>query len=197
MPRRRPSDHLLLQRRPGQLDRLAAHGLFRPEACRNSRRPASAGRSLQTGRQSPTACSTPATWSSSTCREPALAACTGKDTEKAFWGVDEDAQCLCPLYRAVHQQVQPLEFAEVSLWRELRNHALGCAGRTCSKTRRHRPERRDSAFADLQFHIGHRRGAHAIPGIDLPFETGAADLRGDRVVPPQAAASSPRSSSRS
>ena len=53
----------------------------------------------------------------------------GKDAEKAFWGVDEDANAFARFIAALPHQVQPLELAQVHLWRELRHHALGGAVR--------------------------------------------------------------------
>ena len=51
----------------------------------------------------------------------------GKDREKAFYGVDPGRAGVRQLHRAVPVQVRPLEFAEVSVRRELRHHALGGA----------------------------------------------------------------------
>ncbi len=58
--------------------------------------------------------------------------------------------------RAVHPavpvQVQPLEFAEVPVWGELRDDAVGGAVEPAGERLQHRSERRDSAVADLQLH---------------------------------------------
>ena len=55
---RRPADHVLLQRRAGQFDGVAAHGLAGPQARGDERRPAPAGRAVQPGRQCRIPCST-------------------------------------------------------------------------------------------------------------------------------------------
>ncbi len=93
----------------------------------------------------------------------------GKDAEKAFWGVDEDANAFARFIAAVHHQVQPLEFAQVHLRRELRHDALGGAGRHSGKRQEHRSEWRDSAVADLQLHDRYRCGRAPIPAWICPM----------------------------
>ena len=43
----------------------------------------------------------------------------GQGQEKAFWGTDQDAHAFDAVYPAVSDEVQPLELAEVLVWREL------------------------------------------------------------------------------
>ncbi len=43
---------------------------------------------------------------------------------------------VCALHRTLYYQVQPLELAQVHLWRELRHHALGRAGRSAGEQAR-------------------------------------------------------------
>ena len=97
---RRPARHLLLQRRPGQLHRLAAHGFARPQACGHHRRPICPPRPTSWW-TTPTRCSTPATWSSSICPAPALGGSPARTPEKAFWGVDEDANAFARFIAAL------------------------------------------------------------------------------------------------
>ena len=74
----------------------------------------------------------------------------GKDAPKVVLGRGSGRECLCPLHGAIHQQVQPLELAQVYLRRELRNHALRGAGQSAGGEPRNRFERRDPALADFQ-----------------------------------------------
>ena len=52
----------------------------------------------------------------------------GKDKEKAFFGVDQDAYAFSRVHHAVSRQVRPLELTQVPLRRELRHAALGGGG---------------------------------------------------------------------
>ncbi len=81
----------------------------------------------------------------------------GKDAEKAFWGVDEDAGCVCAVHCAVHHASTSAGIRPSSSLAR----ATGRRGRRCWPTNagehaEHRSERRDSAVADLQFHDRHR-----------------------------------------
>ena len=51
----------------------------------------------------------------------------GKDKEKAFFGVDQDALRIREFHRPVPVDLRPLELAQVPVRRELRHHALGGA----------------------------------------------------------------------
>ena len=84
---------------------------------------------------------------------------TGKDAGKSFWGIDEDATRVCAVHCAVSVEVQPLEFAQVHLWRKLWDDAFRSALEHAGERQGHRPEWRDSPVADFQFHDGHRWSA--------------------------------------
>ena len=47
----------------------------------------------------------------------------GKDKEKAFWGTDQDAHAFERFIRRFLDEIQSLEFAQISAWRELWNAA--------------------------------------------------------------------------
>ena len=80
----------------------------------------------------------------------------GKDPQKAFWGVDGDANAFARFIQRFIIKVWALEFAEVHLWRELRDDAVSSAGESAGEQTEHRHEWSDSAVADLQLHDGHR-----------------------------------------
>ena len=68
-----------------------------------------------------TACSTRAISCSSMRRAPGCRRITGKDKEKAFFGVDQDVHAFADVHQRVPVEVRPLELAEVPLRRELRH----------------------------------------------------------------------------
>ena len=99
---------------------------------------------------------------------------TGKDLgDKAFWGISttRTAHAFGRFIQRFPLQIQPLEFAEVPVRRELRDHAVGGACLEHAGERlQHRSERGDAAVADLQLQLhGHRRRAHK-PGVDMTYE---------------------------
>ncbi len=72
----------------------------------------------------------------------------GKDKEKAFWGIDEDANAFARFIMRFLGQVQPLEFPEIHLRRELRDDPFGGAVQH-PRAEECGPERRHPAVADL------------------------------------------------
>ena len=120
----------------------------------------------------------------------------GKDKEKAFFGVDPDAHA----------------FAEFIIAVPVRNTAAGIRPNICSAKATARRARRCSSTSSrptasidfngvillsqiLNFDLSPDRPT-SNPGIDLPYETGAADLCRDRLVSPQAARAITRTSRR-
>jgi carboxypeptidase C (cathepsin A) len=53
---------------------------------------------------------------------------SGKDREKAFYGVDQDCTGLCRFHRAVSGEIWTLELTEVYVWRKLRHYTIRRAG---------------------------------------------------------------------
>jgi hypothetical protein len=92
----------------------------------------------------------------------------GKDAGKAFWGVDQDAEAFARFHRTLSGEVWPMELAEVFLWRELWDDALGGAGRHSGEREEYRPERRDAAGSRSSTFPWRQGGPR--PGMDLPYE---------------------------
>ena len=93
--RRRPahaSGDVPLQRRPGQFDDLAAHGLVRSRARASRRCRADAQRAVQSRSRTSTRCSIVPTSSSSTRPTPASAASCRRANPSDFFGVDQDVR---------------------------------------------------------------------------------------------------------
>ena len=172
----RPADHLPLQRRPGLLDasgctwaRSGRAGWSPPTTSTPRPRPTRWS-------TTPTACSTLATWCSSMRRAPASRGIAGKDKEKAFWGVDEDAHAFAEFIMAFLSQVRPLELAQIPVRRELRHPALGGAGQRTGDGRVDRLQRRDAAVADPQLRPVSIDGPELNPGDRPALRHRAADL---------------------
>jgi carboxypeptidase C (cathepsin A) len=73
---------------------------------------------------------------------------TGKDAGKSFWGIDEDGHAFSRFIARF--------LSKYNRW----NSPKYIFGESYAGERQgHRPERRDSAVADFQFHDGHRCGA--------------------------------------
>ena len=114
----------------------------------------------------------------------------GKDKEKAFWGIDEDANAFARFIGVSHQ-VQPLEFAQIHLRRELRHHPFGGAGQ----------HPREQKSIDLNGVILLSQIFNFTTDIDGPRRqsrrgsavcAGAAHLRRDRLVSQKAPAAAGR-----
>ena len=73
---------------------------------------------------------------------------SGKDREKAFYGVDQDAQAFADFIVAVPRKIWTLELAEISVRRKLRHHAIRRSLQRARNRTRHRPQRRNPAFAN-------------------------------------------------
>ena len=94
----------------------------------------------------------------------------GKDREKAFYGMDAGRACLCRFHRAVPGEVWTLEFAEISVRRKLRHHAIGGAFERARDGARRGLQRRDSAVADIELRFERGFAPEFNPGIDLPYQ---------------------------
>ena len=101
----------------------------------------------------------------------------------------------CPCIREFHRGVpfaaQPLEFAEVSVRRKLRNDALRGACLHPAEREIAGPERHHSAVADTELRR-QRRCAAVQPRRGSALRTGAAHVHGHGVVSPQASQSARR-----
>ena len=191
LPRRQgrsaSAHHVSVQRRPGLLDGVAAHGRVRPEARAHRRRHAQPRRSLSRRRQriQPDRRERPGVHRCARHRlRPSARQRQGEGVLRRRPG----RACVRQFHRRIPVAPQALELAEVSVRRELRNHAIGGALEHSAEREGARPERHHSALAGIELRRQRRRAA-VQPGRRSALRARAADLRGHGLVSPQAAQS--------
>ncbi len=154
---RRP-DHVPVQRRPGIVDRLAAHGCVRAEARPDRRRHAQPRRPLPRDRQRV---------QSDRCQRPGVRRCAGhrlrppagRRQGEGLLRRRPGRPCVRQLHRRIPVASQAMELAQVPVRRELRDDP--CRGARAHSRERQRAglERRDSALAGIEFRRQRRRAA--------------------------------------
>ncbi len=105
----------------------------------------------------------------------------GSNPDKAFWGIDGDANAYARFIQRFISEVWAVELLEVSFRRELRNDAVGGACRSARKQIHDRHQRCSAAVADLQFHNRYRP-AHEQSRSRFAIRAGPADFCCDGVV---------------
>ena len=166
--RRRPADHLPLQRRPRLLDHVAAHGRLRTAPGRHRRRQPHAGRALRAGRQrlQPAGRQRPGVHRRAGHR---LLPHRRQGQGKGLLGRRRRRLRLRPVHHGLPVQVRPLEFAQIPVRRKLRHAALGGAGQRPGDRRGRRLQRRDPALADPQLRLSASTGRSSIPAATRPM----------------------------
>ena len=184
-----PSHHISVQRRPGLLHGLAAHGRVRPEA--RAHRP--------TTRTAPAAPYRVVDNEYSLIDVSDLVFIDAPGTGFGHLRGNRQGEgvlrrrsgraCLRQLHRRVSVASQALELAEVSVRRELRHDSARPRSRASSRTRRTLDLNGDhSAVADIE--LRRQRGRASVQsGCRSALHARAAHLHGDGLVSPQAAES--------
>ena len=94
----------------------------------------------------------------------------GKDKDKAFYGVDQDAHAFAEFHRRVPVAAQPLEFAEVPVRRELRHDAFGGAASTSCETEKSLDLNGVILLSQILNFDDSVDAPQFNPGVDLPYE---------------------------
>ena len=115
----------------------------------------------------------------------------GKDKEKAFYGVDQDAHAFADFITQFLSKYGRWNSPKYLFGESYGTPALGGARQHSGDRRQHRLQRRHPALADPQLRPAARIEPQSNPGIDLPYELALPTYRGHRLVPPQAAGSQP------
>ena len=112
---------------------------------------------------------------------------TGKDAEKAFWGIDEDANAFARFIARFITKYNRWNSPKYIFGESYGTTRSAVLADILENEQEHRPERRDSAFADLQLYHRHRFSDRQ-SGSRSAVRAGAAHVCGDGLVPQEAAA---------
>ena len=177
-----PPDHLPLQRRPRLLDRLAAHGRFRPAPGGDARRQPHPGRALPAGRQRLQPARRQRPRLHRRAGRPGFSRIAGKDKEKAFWGADADAYAFGEFVMGFLSKYGRWNSPKYLFGESYGTPRSAMLVNAADHRARHRLQRRDPALADPQLRpFGRRPGAQSGHGRSLCRRP--ADLRRLRLVP--------------
>ena len=146
-PRQAP-DHLPLQWRPGLVDGVAAYGRVRAEARGDGRRHPHARCALSDSSTMTRRCSTRAISSSSTRPATGFQPHRRQGQGEGVLRRRPGRAGLRDVHPGIPLQIQPLEFAQISVRRKLWHAAFGRRRNDLETERERRPERRDPALAD-------------------------------------------------
>ena len=149
----------VLQRRPGQLDDVAAHGIVRTGARARPATTVDGTAAVPASSTISTACSIAPTSSSSTCREADSAGSSAPGTREDFWGVDEDAAAFGQFIQRYITQFNRWNSPKLFVRRVVRDDAFGGSGEV-SAGKGHRAQRHRSALVVSKLESRLRRRRH-------------------------------------